>query len=224
MKRIETSAPKLLAKAAAVLLLAGGLGVAQAQSAGNQGGMDHGAMGHGGGMDHGNHGGGGMGGMGGMDHGGGGMGGMMGGGMMGGMMGGGMAGGMGGMMKKMICGLSEHTEGRLAYLKAELKLTDQQQAAWNSFADGYKAAAQKAGKQCEAMDQQQDHKAHAGVLGHLNMMEQHMTGHLEIVRGLKSAIEPLFAVLTEDQKKAANEDMSSVMGIGMGNMGKMMGH
>ncbi len=215
MKHSKTFAPRnFLASAAALLLVVvGAPDAAQAQTGGNHSGMDHGSMGHGGGMGGMDHGGG----MGGMDHGGGGM---MGG--MGGMMGGGMmGGGMGGMMKKMICGLSEHTEGRLAYLKAELKLTDQQQSAWNGFADGYRAVAQKAGKQCEAMDQQQDHKAHAGVLGHLTMMEQHMTGHMEIVRGLKSAIEPLFAVLSEDQRKTANEDMSSVMAIGMG---KMMGH
>ena len=40
---------------------------------------------------------------------------------------GGMArhgGGMAGMMQHMMCGFTEHLDGRLAYLKAELKLTD----------------------------------------------------------------------------------------------------
>jgi hypothetical protein len=48
------------------------------------------------------------------------------------------------------------------------------------------------------------------------------------VRALKSAIEPLFAALTEEQKKAAEQALSSVMGVGMGGMmggagGGMMG-
>ena len=38
-----------------------------------------------------------------------------------------MGSGMGAMMRKMTCGFAEHLDGRLAYLKAELKLTDAQQ-------------------------------------------------------------------------------------------------
>jgi hypothetical protein len=53
------------------------------------------------------------------------------------------------------------------------------------------------------------------------MMEHHMSDHLDSVRGLKGALEPLFAVLTEDQKKAADQALMTVMDVGMG---KMMGH
>ena len=176
------------------------------------GGMDHGAMGHE--MK-------GMEGMGGMEHGGG----------MGGMMGGMEHGGMAGMMRHMLCGVTEHVEGRLAYLKAELKLTDAQQAAWNTFADAYRATTQKTAKVCAEMDAAgPDHSMHKGVLGHLTMAEHHMSAHLNSVRGLKAAIEPLFAVLTEDQKKTADHVMAHIMGIGMsmgggmgGGMGGMMG-
>jgi hypothetical protein len=48
-----------------------------------------------------------------------------------------------------------------------------------------------------------------------------MSDHLDSVRGLKAAIEPLFAVLTEDQKKVADHALTDVMDVGMG---KMMGH
>jgi hypothetical protein len=41
------------------------------------------------------------------------------------------------------------------------------------------------------------------------------------VRGLKGALEPLFAILTEDQKKIADHALMNVMEVGMG---KMMGH
>jgi hypothetical protein len=140
-------------------------------------------------------------------------------------------GGMAGMMRHMLCGVTEHVEGRLAYLKAELKLTDAQQAAWNTFADAYRATTQKTAKVCAEMDAAgPDHSMHKGVLGHLTMMEHHMSAHLDSVRGLKAAIEPLFAVLTEDQKKTADHVMAHIMGIGMsmgggmgGGMGGMMG-
>ena len=198
-----------VAGAAAFFLMAG-VALAQAPQSppAPAGGMDHGAMGHDmKGMD--------MKGMGGMEHGG---------GMMGGMEHG---GGMAGMMRHMLCGVTEHVEGRLAYLKAELKLTDAQQAAWNTFADAYRATTQKTAKVCAEMDAAgPDHSMHKGVLGHLTMAEHHMSAHLDSVRGLKAAIEPLFAVLTEDQKKTADHVMAHIMGIGMsmgGGMGGMMG-
>ena len=202
-----------VAGAAAFFLMAG-VALAQAPQSppAPAGGMDHGAMGHDmKGMDMK-----GMGGMGGMEHGGG--------GMMGGMEHG---GGMAGMMRHMLCGVTEHVDGRLAYLKAELKLTDAQQAAWNTFADAYRATTQKTAKVCTEMDAAgPDHSMHKGVLGHLTMMEHHMSAHLDSVRGLKAAIEPLFAVLTEEQKKTADHVMAHIMGVGMsmgGGMGGMMG-
>jgi len=75
----------------------------------------------------------------------------------------------GGMMQKMLCGVTEHVDGRLAYLKAELKLTDQQQAAWNTFADAFRASTQKTAKVCAANEAAAagggDHSMHHGVLG-----------------------------------------------------------
>jgi hypothetical protein len=223
---------KLTAAAVVALFVAGGAGAASAQQAG---GVDHGAMDHGG-MDHGGaaKGGGGMGGMGGM----------MGGGGMGGMMDHGAdgmskdsGGGRHSMMKNMMCGMSEHVEGRLAYLKAELKLTEQQSAPWSAFADGYRAAAQKTAQQCSALDAGKGQvapgggpgvapgvapgAAPGGVLEQLAKMERHMSAHLDSVRAVKAAAEPLFAALTDDQKKIANEVMTEHMAIGMGGMGKM---
>ncbi|WP_363346463.1 Spy/CpxP family protein refolding chaperone [Methylocystis echinoides] len=189
---------------------------------GGMGGMMGGGMSHGGGsggMDHGGSGGG-MGGMmGGMSHGGG-SGGMDHGGSGGGM------GGMGGMMQHMMCGFTEHLEGRLAYLKAELKLTDQQTTAWSNFADAWRAVAQKAKAKCAATDDRPD-SSRPAVLQKLDKMENHMADHLDIVRAQKAAIEPLFTTLSDEQKKIASETMTSMMKVGMsmmgGGMGGMMG-
>jgi hypothetical protein len=204
--------------AATALMAFAGASLAQTSAQPGQGGgaMSHDMMGGMGGHD--------MGSMGGHD--------MKGSGMqMGGMGGHDMMGsGMGAMMRKMTCGFAEHLDGRLAYLKAELKLTDAQQAAWTSFTTAYGAAAQTALQKCAALDAAAsgDHAKHSGVLGHLTMMERHMTDHLEVVRALKAAIEPFFATLTEEQKKAAEQAMSGVMGVGMGGMmggsgGSLMG-
>ncbi len=217
-----------LTTSAAALLLAAGVTTAQAQG----GAMDHSKMDHGAhetaptqwadpgkaqqggvvdgkpmdnaGMDHSGHGG-------------------MGGGMMGhGGMGGGMdhgkeqGGGHGGVMQKMICGFADKLDGRLAFLKAELKLTDAQAAVWSAFETAWKAAAQTALAKCDAMNAHMDmDHGDMGVLGKLSMMETHMVDHLEVVRAQKAALEPLFKALTDDQKKIANETLSGVMKVGM---------
>jgi hypothetical protein len=164
--------------------------------------------------------------MGGMNHGGGGMmggmGAMMGGGSGGMDHGSGGGGGMGGMMSHMLCGFTEHLEGRLAYLKAELKLTDTQTSAWNNFADAWRAAAQKATSKCAALDERMDHSK-PPVLHKLQMMESHMGDHLEIIRAQKAAMEPLFTTLSDEQKKIASETLTSVMKVGMSMGGGMMG-
>jgi hypothetical protein len=199
MNQTKTYAPSFVSRlaAAGVLLLSG---AASAQTA-DPSSMDHAATGHDSkgmdmkGMDHQ---GGGMAGMGGMDH---------------------QGGGMAGMMRKMLCGVTEHVDGRLAYLKAELKLTDQQQAAWTTFTDAYRASIQKTAQKCAAMGtgggEHADHSMHKGVLGHLAMMDKHMGDHLESVRGLEAAIAPLYAALTDEQKKTADEVFAKVMDVGM---------
>jgi hypothetical protein len=212
----------------------------------DHGGMDHGGMDHGGmdhGMGHGAMGGGGMGcGMGaGM---GAGTGGGMGHGMGCGMGHGGMsreggadheAHGQGGKasmpMARMMCRTGEHVEARLAYLKAELKPTEAQAAKWNVFADAIRESGSKIADFCASLKKAQAGEAEGdratphGVLDQLALMERNMTAHLDQVRTVRAAAEPLFAVLTDEQKKIAEEIMTGMMGFGMGKgkmgMGKM---
>jgi hypothetical protein len=49
----------------------------------------------------------------------------------------------GGAMPTM--GMAEHVEGRLAFIKAELKITDAQQPQWNAFADAVRERAGREG-------------------------------------------------------------------------------
>src|SRR5579885_1399391 len=62
-----------------------------------------------------------------------------------GMMGEGMGGGMMSMMGGMMAGnpgmMAGHVEGRLAFLKTELKITEAQAPQWTKFADAMRATA-----------------------------------------------------------------------------------
>jgi hypothetical protein len=100
--------------------------------------------------------------------------------------------GMGGM--PMMAAMTGHVEGRLAFLKTELKITDAQLPLWNTFAQAVRDNA-------KAM---QD-TMHGGMMGtsqspslpdKLAMREKAMTAHLEALRKLKTAVDPLYAALS----------------------------
>ena len=81
--------------------------------------------------------------------------------MMGGQMS--MMGMMGqGCMMPMM-GMSDHVAGRLAFLKAELKITDAQLPQWNAFADALRAHA----TQMREMMQQMTSMMYGGTLAEL---------------------------------------------------------
>ena len=137
-------------------------------------------------------------------------------GMGGGQMSG--AGGMGmmgaGMMGQGGMGMmAEHVEGRLAFLKAELKITDAQLPLWNAFAaamrDNAKAMQGMQGGMMAGMTQA------ATLPDKLAAGEKMLGTRLDAVRKLKAAADPLYAALSADQKKTADEIMVSPMGMMM---------
>jgi hypothetical protein len=124
----------------------------------------------------------------------------------------GMGGDMGRMMPMMHGGMMGGTptrfvEGRLAFLKTELKVTPAQEPQWTKFADAYRSVAQST----KGMD------SHMGMMGgdaplpeRLTLYEQHLTARIDAVRTIKAAVEPLYAVLSADQKKVADELMGHI--------------
>jgi hypothetical protein len=141
---------------------------------------------------------------------------MMGGPMTGTMGEHGMMGMMGssGMMpmmgQGMMCGSASHVEGRLAYLKAELRITDAQAPQWDAFADAFRANAQKMGQRCATMMGQGGGDMMMSMMTgtlpeRLDRMEQHMTLHLEALRAMKTAVQPLYAALNDEQKRMADQ-------------------
>jgi LTXXQ motif family protein len=150
-----------------------------------QGGQGGGMMGHG------------QGGM--MGHGQGGMmgrGGMMGGcPKMGGMMGGGMMGK--GMMQS-----RPMMEARLAYIKADLEITDAQTAAWNAYADAVRTHYGAMATAREAMSKAMQS---GKILERMDARIQATQAKLDSLKALKPATEELFKVLTDEQQKKADQ-------------------
>ncbi|MFG1330898.1 Spy/CpxP family protein refolding chaperone [Xanthobacter autotrophicus] len=135
--------------------------------------------------------------------------GMMGQGMMG-MMGGNAAGGMG--MGQMMD--PARIEGRIAFLKTELRITDAQQPLWNAFADALKANRTTMGDMQEMMMAGQG----TGTPTALQRIEGHermLVARLEAVRRLKAAFGPLYASFDDAQKRTADQ---LLMPGGMGPM------
>lgn len=172
-------------------------------------------------------------------------GGMMGSGMMGmmgqgGMMGSGMTGmmGQGGMMGPGMMGMMGHggggcagmmcdpailhgsgidrIEGRIAYLRAELKITDAQGRAWNDFAAALRTNAKKLGE-LRAPATAADAKPPT-LTERLDQHERWLTARLEGTRAIKTAFNKLYGTFTDEQKKMAEELMApaaGTMGAGM---------
>jgi hypothetical protein len=111
----------------------------------------------------------------------------------------------------------DRIEGRIAFLRTELKITDAQTNAWNSFADALRTNAKKLG---EVRTSMMSHMGAAqqqppALTERLNLQEQWLIARLEETRAMKSVFTNLYAVLTEDQRKTANELLGLHMGLGM---------
>lgn len=131
--------------------------------------------------------------------------------MMGGQQMGGMP--MMGMMQMMMRGMAGHIEGRIAFLKAELKITDAQMTLWNGVADAMRANAKD---MAGMMPMMQSMMQQSGTLPEkLAAREKIMTAHLEAFRKFKAAMEPLYAALSDEQKKTADQLALGPMGMGM---------
>jgi hypothetical protein len=125
---------------------------------------------------------------------------------------------MGGMMAMMMGGrmpemMAAHTDGWLAFLKTELKIGEVQSAQWNAFADAVRANANG----MKAMHAAMTAERAAALPDRLAMQEKQLSAHLEAVRRLKEAAEPLYASFSDTQKKMADE-LVSPMGMMMGMM------
>lgn len=105
-------------------------------------------------------------------------------------------------------------EGRLAFLKAELKITDVQMQAWNTFADAVRTNITTMNAERQAMRGRvgADVPLPDRVLAQANAF----AAHAEEMTKLKAALDPLYATLSPEQKKVADEIVFSPMGVPVG--------
>lgn len=126
-----------------------------------------------------------------------------------------MGGGMMPMMPmmRMMHGMEmmpgQHVEGRIAFLKAELGITEAQSPQWNAFA-GAMRGGEKTMHSAMAAHMQAGMPATAPA--HSDAMIAMMTAKLEAMKASAAAGKTLYAVLTETQKKTADELMMARMG------------
>jgi hypothetical protein len=120
-----------------------------------------------------------------------------------------------GMMRTMGGGpvgmaMIDHVEGRIAFLRTELKITDAQASAWNAFADTLRTNAKKLGEvRALMMSQMAAGQQQAPTLAErLNLQEQWLAARLEGTRAIKSAFTSLYGVLSDDQKTTTIELLS----------------
>jgi len=139
-------------------------------------------------------------------------------GMTGGMMG--NMGQMMPMMRQMMMGQQggmmggmgmpfEHVEGRIAFLRTELRITDSQMPQWNSFADALRAGA----KAHQSMHEQMTKATPATWPDRLAAQQAAMAKRLDSLRALEAAARPLYAVLSDEQKALADRLLSGPMGM-----------
>jgi len=108
----------------------------------------------------------------------------------------------------------DRVEGRIAFLRTELKITDAQDAAWNAFADALRTNAKSLGEVRAAMMPQAG-AAQQGLVDRLGLQEKWLAARLEGTRAIKSALTNLVGTLSDDQKKTADELLAPHMGMGM---------
>jgi hypothetical protein len=112
-----------------------------------------------------------------------------------------------------LCRVDEHVDGQLGYIKAELKITEAQTAQWNVFADAFRADKEKQAQTCKTVQEQMRSMASAPLPDSMKIMADRLSARLESIRAMYAAIGPLYASLSQEQKKKADEIMKGVPGM-----------
>lgn len=133
--------------------------------------------------------------------------------------------GMGGpMMGYGADSMLDYIDGRLAFMKTELKITEAQSAAWDEMASAVRTTAEAHNDEMRAMMEEMHDGGYfkMSLPDRLQFHETHMEARLEQIRTVHEAVDKLYAMLDDEQKKAADDIVLPVMGMGMG-MGGMRG-
>jgi LTXXQ motif family protein len=100
----------------------------------------------------------------------------------------------------------------LAFVKAELKITEAQEPLWNTYAAAARDSTNTMLARCTTMMGQRNGPT-ASLLDRLDQNEQLMTVQLDATRAMSKAIKPLYASLSDTQKKSADQLFWGPMGM-----------
>ena len=120
--------------------------------------------------------------------------------------------GQGGFSQAMCNIMANHIEGRLAYIKAELKITEAQGSLWNAYADAARDNANAMRAHCTIMMSRRSGSA-ANLPDRLEQHEQLMATQLDAVRAMNKMLKPLYAALNDSQKQTADQLFWGPMGM-----------
>jgi hypothetical protein len=112
----------------------------------------------------------------------------------------------------------EMIEARLAYAKTALKITDAQSKQWNAVADVLRKQAKERDATITAMVQARDANkdAHHSIIDRLEMGQKMAAKRAAGLSELLAVAQPLYAVLSEEQKETADHLMPARFGGGWG--------
>lgn len=105
----------------------------------------------------------------------------------------------------------DHVEGRIAFLRTELKITDAQTSAWNAFADALRTNAKALGELRTSMMSQGS--GSESLVDRLTLQEKWLSVRLEGIRAMKSALTSLAGSFSDEQKMTADELLAPQMGM-----------
>ena len=110
----------------------------------------------------------------------------------------------------MMCRAFEHIDGQLGFIKAELKITAAQEPQWSVFANMFRADKERQANACQTAQQQSRSQMSASLPESMRMKEDRLAEQLDSLRALEAAVQPLYSVLTKEQKKTADEILKGV--------------
>jgi hypothetical protein len=120
--------------------------------------------------------------------------------------------------------MADRIEGRIAFLRAELKITQPQAKSWDSFAQALRDNAKKLGDMRPMMGMgQQANSQPAGLVQRLEQQERWYAARLSGLQSIRAALAGLYGALSDEQKKTADELMAPHLGLMPMGMGMGMG-
>jgi hypothetical protein len=119
-------------------------------------------------------------------------------------------------------GMLDRVEGRLAFIKTELKITEAQASTWNQLADAIRTAVKNQNERMKAAFSREE-KAKT-LPERLDVQEQFISVRLDEIKQIKGSLANLYAVLSDTQKKEADDIVLPMAGMGgplSGPMGRL---